>query len=221
MCFRYCSRECQVKHWKHHKISCQIDSSLDDKIKSSINGTRLKPPKHERDLFKINSSCTHGGPSPSFVTSSGMMYEMASFLGELDASATASMPDKTDLESQDALSSFRSTQQLNILTHFCESNEWADNPKTLDMLLSMAIDSFGDNQGGVCRIFLRAIFFIQAYQQIGIAFLTDIIQNSVESWHNVTVTFVQHLKDTSSRAGMILELQKRSKGKCNCMIPKS
>lgn len=49
---RYCSDECQRKHWPNHRAACKID--------------RTAPaPDFEADVFKINSACSHGAPSSS------------------------------------------------------------------------------------------------------------------------------------------------------------
>ena len=51
---RYCSRECQQKHWRDHRILCQAISSLaeqkyrEDREKAGVFVSHLSPQEHAR-----------------------------------------------------------------------------------------------------------------------------------------------------------------------------
>ena len=56
---RYCSKECQKLHWKHHKKVCVIDGETN-------------VPKRERKLFqKFDHDCRHGGREPEYIAGIG------------------------------------------------------------------------------------------------------------------------------------------------------
>ena len=48
----YCSRECQVSHWKHHKAECK-------RLKSSSAGIKLNPPKTCSSSMSVLSGLTY------------------------------------------------------------------------------------------------------------------------------------------------------------------
>ena len=61
---RYCSRECQQKHWKNHRILCQAISSLakqkyrEDRGKAGEFVSHLSPHEHARVVGLVRRKCT-------------------------------------------------------------------------------------------------------------------------------------------------------------------
>jgi hypothetical protein len=190
---RYCSAECQKSHWKYHKVGCAIDAD-----------TGIIPPKKERRLFvNFNDNCRHGGPSPPFEGLSecfGLVEEIASIQEE---------PIGTEGTSD---------RQLYILEDFAHKKTRAINPNTIKLLVSTACDAFVDNNSSTSRMFLRAVFFFEAFLACEnfISLLHD--ADATPDSHPAFAAFLDALKRTMPRSGLIEELQRRTSGACRCML---
>lgn len=212
MVAKYCTRECQISHHKKHKIACKVDSeALNDSnlhIFSDKNARRV--PKLEKEIFHVNSNCCHGGPSPSKCTL--VLSKLTQLLQKI-SSGPGSDPQSN--------SEMKSCAELHYCEIFIRENLIIVlNPDTIAILIGMAVDAFAANDEGYSRMYCRIVFFFEAYIEENERFISSLhdVTASVPSPTSALYRMGMKLQFTSSRSGLISELQNRTKGKCVCMV---
>lgn len=151
------------------------------------------PPKEtdeERDSLSFDDDCRHGGPPPPSCM--GVVMDMAGLLPAMQAART-------------------SDDQLRVLAAFVQRGP----PDALAprVCASMALDAFADNNGDVARTFLRMAAFFEGFLAHGNAFLRGLHDGGTSA----TAAFLNLVKRTSSRTGLLAEL--RARAQCGCLQP--
>jgi len=208
---RYCSKECQGKHWATHKKACKIDSEA-----------HVHVPKVEARGFCFDPNCYHGAPEPG--SSKG---------------AVAAINFVTHLESEklscryDEMSSAEKTYfVIDACKIFCEDNpKDATRPEISQILWSMALEAFMDSQGGTCRELMRPAAFFECFAIGGAGFIESLTYNPSDSTKESSdaasptpldnpgyIRLMEFLQQTVSRKGLVEALKLRIT--CGCMREK-
>jgi len=105
-------------------------------------------------VYAINRRCLHGAPSPASAPDAALaVSQLVARLTAGDASRSAEA-------------------QLRLLEGFVLAQPaLARTPHAARILVSAAVDAFGDGNAAVCSAFLRAAAFLEAYGLGGAAFL--------------------------------------------------
>lgn len=149
-------------------------------------------PDFEHDIFSIDQACLHGAPpgsSPSGKAAMSIATQLMPAIGRRDGS-----------------------NELSILESFARASPAAARDTGAPRALaSMALDAFGDNNGGISRAYLRAAIFLEEFAEHGNAFLDAL--HSEGSSHILT-RLTTFLDNTTSRKGMLEAIRARTSCKC-------
>lgn len=152
-------------------------------------------PERETDAFKIDTRCLHGAPPGSSAAgkaAQALMFSTMQTIGHADA-----------------------TVQLSGMERWVRANpKMAREPGLPLAIASMALDAFGNNDGGIARGFLRTAGFIESFVKHGDAFLAALHLSEADqlALHDLNAL----LEKTLSRRGMIEALRARTS--CGCLV---
>ena len=164
--------------------------------KAACKVDRKEPaPERETDAFKINTRCLHGAPPGSSAAgkaAQALMFSTMQTIGHADA-----------------------TVQLAGMERWVRANpKMAREPGLPLAIASMALDAFGNNDGGIARGFLRTAGFIESFVKHGDAFLAALHLSEADqpALHDLNAL----LEKTLSRRGVIEALRARTS--CGCLV---